>query len=64
MNILLYENEIPENIESEEIVEEESEIIEEETSEPEKEPEKPVETKYNYIGMLEIPKINLKRGFF
>lgn len=63
MNILLYENEIPENIESEEIVEEESEIIEEETSEPEKEPEKPVETKYNYIGMLEIPKINLKRGF-
>lgn len=63
MNILLYENEMPENIEIEEIVEEESEIIEEETSEPEKEPEKPVETKYNYIGMLEIPKINLKRGF-
>lgn len=63
MNILLYENEIPENIETEEIEEDKDEIISEETPEPEKEPEKPTETKYNYIGMLEIPKINLKRGF-
>lgn len=65
MNILLYENEIPENIKAEEKeeLEEENETIEEETPEPEKESEKPTETKYNYIGMLEIPKINLKRGF-
>ncbi len=63
MNIRLYENEIPENIQLEQITEEENEIIEEEIPEPEKEPEKPTETKYNYIGMLEIPKINLKRGF-
>lgn len=63
MNILLYENEAPENIEIEEELEEENAIVEEETSEPEKEPDKPTETKYNYIGMLEIPKINLKRGF-
>lgn len=61
MNILLYENEIPENIEEEK--EEESEIIEEEIVEPEEEKEESSETKYNYIGMLEIPKINLKRGF-
>ena len=68
MNILLYETETPENIEKEEIVEEneiikETEKKEEETIEPEIEKEQPVETKYDYIGFLEIPKINLKRGF-
>lgn len=69
MNILLYESEVPENIDSEEIIEErqDEEVKEEEPSgdkekeEPQK-PQKP-QIKYNYIGILEIPKINLKRGF-
>lgn len=60
MNILLYESEIPSNIESDEeieIEEERNEIIEQPVEE-EKE-----ETKYDFMGILEIPKINLKRGF-
>jgi len=61
MNILLYENETPENIETEEKVEED-ESIDEEINIPEEENEQQ-EMQYNYIGMLEIPKINLKRGF-
>lgn len=56
MNISLYEYETPENIETKEEIVEKNEIIEEE-------PPKPTETKYDYIGMLEIPKINLRRGF-
>ena len=66
MNILLYENETPSNIESEE----ELEVLEENTDEEQpEEVETPQnnsenkELKYNYIGLLEIPKINLKRGF-
>jgi len=63
MNILLYESEIPDNIESDNNIvkpeyPEEPEVPTEQPSEPE-----PVETKYDYIGILEIPKINLKRGF-
>lgn len=60
MNILLYESEIPSNIESDEEIEieEESNEIIEQPVEEEKE-----ETKYDFIGILEIPKINLKRGF-
>lgn len=60
MNILLYESEIPSNIESDEEIEieEESNEIIEQSVEEEKE-----ETKYDFIGILEIPKINLKRGF-
>jgi len=61
MNILLYENETPENIETEEKVEED-ESIDVEINIPEEENEQQ-EMQYNYIGMLEIPKINLKRGF-
>lgn len=61
MNILLYENETPENIETEEKVEED-ESIDEEINIPEEENDQQ-EMQYNYIGMLEIPKINLKRGF-
>ncbi len=61
MNILLYENETPENIETEEKVEED-ESIDEEINMPEEENDQQ-EMQYNYIGMLEIPKINLKRGF-
>ena len=67
MNILLYENEIPSNIESdEEIKLEQEETIQqnnEQNNEQVNNTETPVETKYNYIGTLEIPKINLKRGF-
>lgn len=67
MNIKLYETETPENIVIEE-KEEENEILEEENETTNEQPIvskpiKPTETKYDYIGMLEIPKINLKRGF-
>lgn len=61
MNILLYESETPEVVEDDEELEE---IIE---------PEAPVNneiknttgtwTGYDFIGTLEIPKLNLKRGF-
>lgn len=61
MNILLYESEIPDSIETETIVEENNPVEEENNN---LQPEQPsIETKYDYIGMLEIPKINLKRGF-
>ena len=61
MNIMLYENELPENIDDDSEIEQK--IEENPIEEPE--PEKPQnqETKYNYIGILEIPKIGLKRGF-
>lgn len=64
MNILLYENEIPENkIETESENEEkiENNQIEESNVENSSENNK---VNLNYIGFLEIPKINLKRGFF
>ena len=64
MNILLYENEIPENkIETESENEEkiENNKIEESNVENSSENNK---VNLNYIGFLEIPKINLKRGFF
>lgn len=63
MNILLYEGETPSNIETEEVLEEE--IGEETNNEIVEQPveEKKEETKYDFIGVLEIPKINLKRGF-
>ena len=64
MNIMLFENEQPENI-----------IIEEENKSTQDEPiEQPAENNqqednntsvvYNYVGVLEIPKINLKNGFY
>ena len=77
MNILLYENEIPKNIQENEISEnmQENELVEDEVSESVQENES-VEnegeripqhqltgSQYDYIGTLEIPKINLKRGF-
>jgi len=61
MNILLYESEVPDSIETETIVEEDTEVEEEINNTQPEEPS--IETKYDYIGMLEIPKINLKRGF-
>lgn len=59
MNILLYENEIPEN------------KVQNNLDEPVKEPEENVnieepvkdDSKNKYIGFIEIPKINLKAGF-
>ena len=58
MNFLLYENEVPESIETEsEYIQEQSPSIEEEV------PSETEEIKYDYIGLLEIPKINLKNGF-
>ena len=66
MNILLYENEEPDNLESDNELDENVEPIEpEQPSDPEPEEQHNVseQPKYNYIGILEIPKINLKRGF-
>lgn len=72
MNIKLYANEQPENIENDEIVNDEEDIVVDD-DEPNIEPptdtptENPGhqnhESKYDFIGILEIPKINLKRGF-
>lgn len=61
MNILLYENEIPSSIESEEEIKKEETPSENNNQTPEVKPSQ--QTNYNYIGTLEIPKINLKRGF-
>ena len=60
MNLLLYENEIPDVIESEQKIEENQE---KDKSESEGKQEQPREYRYNYIGTIEIPKINLKQGF-
>ena len=64
MNLLLYETEEPSNIISEEEIEQKQEELNNSVSSEEvTTQEKPIETKYDYIGILEIPKINLKRGF-
>jgi len=58
MNIMLYENEQPENIVT-------NEQIDIELEEPKQEQKENNSTNnQNYIGILEIPKINLKRGFY
>lgn len=64
MNILLYESEKPENIESDDNLGEQNISENEDPDVPVEEPNQTTtETKYNFIGILEIPKINLKRGF-
>lgn len=64
MNVLLYENETPKNIENNEQIDENIDSNESiESDQPEEETEEIKEVKYDYIGILEIPKINLKRGF-
>lgn len=65
MNILLYESETPSNIESDEELEEqiEDEIETGESDSNNDSSETQIEMQYDYIGILEIPKINLKRGF-
>lgn len=63
MNIKLYENETP--------IVANADDIPEETDTPQETEQNPVETEqpvkkrptYNYIGILEIPNINLKQGF-
>lgn len=58
MNVLLYESETPENKNYKE------EQILNNTEEPKETPSSNEEdTSFNYIGFLEIPKLNLKRGF-
>ena len=57
MNLLLYETEVPDVIDSEENLKEKLEDSNIDVS------EESTEVSYNYIGILEIPKINLKRGF-
>ena len=64
INILLYENEIPEN---KEVIDENQQNTnnEEQTNEQTNEQnttDQKENSSYNYIGFLEIPKINLKRG--
>lgn len=59
MNLLLYEDETPKNIEKEEI-ETTDEVVPDRLANIGKEDKS---ITYNYIGTLEIPKISLKRGF-
>ena len=65
MNILLYESETPENIEVDD--EKKPDIDkEQEPDDGNKEEQTPNQSQgytYDFIGVLEIPKINLKRGF-
>lgn len=59
MNLMLYESEMPENI-----VESDGEKKEEKTEIDEELQQSNQINEYNYIGVLEIPKLNLKRGFY
>lgn len=67
MNILLYESETPENVDVDD--EKKPNIdMEQEPNKEDEEKENPTPNQsqgytYNFIGVLEIPKINLKRGF-
>lgn len=67
MNILLYESEMPNAIESEEELNEIKENLNIENPQSVESPntEQPPQnrTQYDFIGTLEIPKINLRRGF-
>lgn len=64
MNIMLFENEQPQNIK----IEEENNFIQEEHLEQQPDNNQQTDNNtsvvYNYIGVLEIPKINLKNGFY
>ena len=61
MNLMLYESETPENIVEEEISDKE-EVVQKEEENKEETNNKPIIN--NYAGILEIPKINVKRGFY
>ena len=58
MNITLYEQEQPQNIEDT------PDPLKEEQNEEQKEIDKNESIINNYLGVLEIPKINLKNGFY
>ena len=69
MNIMLYETEQPENIEKSELEDEDinNEIIDDtntENIEEEKSNNLITNNTKNYIGIIDIPKLNLKRGFY
>lgn len=66
MNILLYEHEQPENLSQEQIIDENKDesIVPVTSEEIEKEEVPNNNIVYNYVGILEIPKINLRRGFY
>lgn len=59
MNITLYEKEQPENI-----VETNEELKEETKEDSKEEQNEEGKTMNTYLGVLEIPKINLKKGFY
>ena len=60
MNIKLFENETPIVANDDDI-----EVPENTPDEPQPTPQEPAKKKfsYNYVGVLEIPKVNLKQGF-
>lgn len=62
MNIMLYEEEQPQNIVEEDVQGENSEQNIQE--QPQNKEDKNNQQTPNYLGVLEIPKINLKRGFY
>lgn len=62
MNILLYENEKPKSIEKSND-NDENKYNDDSSNDNDKQQSNVVDNNYNYIGILEIPKINLKRGF-
>lgn len=69
MNVILFESEQPENIVDTEIIGTEDNEVEDdeiENQDPVDTEEEPnnQSTIVNYTGVLEIPKINLKRGFY
>lgn len=63
MNILLYENETPKNIDSDNSLGDDTVVEDPNVEVVPEDPEEQQETNYDYIGILEIPNINLKRGF-
>ena len=70
MNIMLYENEQPNNIENSPIIEEENnsnDLIGQESHEQlenNNTNQNIIDTTQNYLGVIEIPKLNLKNGFY
>ncbi len=64
MNLKLFESEIPENINSEEEYQEKISNDDNIINEEPQEPSTPQVNYSNYLAVLEIPKINLKQGFY
>ena len=64
MNIILYETDQPQNIVDENNQASDEEKLENEELSEQEENEQQPEIIYNFSGILEIPKINLKNGFY